>query len=65
MAQKLLRNLRAGFLSILSSMLLANAADAADKPYVLGTLRNPADVLPLKQYSGKTNVLRGLIFPPV
>lgn len=65
MAQKLFRNLRTGLLSILSSILLANAADAADKPYVLGTLRNPADVLPLMQYSGQTNVLRGLIFPPV
>ncbi|MBC7661444.1 MAG: hypothetical protein H7249_17245 [Chitinophagaceae bacterium] len=52
--------------AVLSSLFVhPMRGHAADRPFTLGTTQNPNEVLPHKQYSGQTEVLRGLLFPPI
>lgn len=62
MTQKISRAIRLAFLAVLG---FSSGTYAADRPYTIGTLQNPIDVFPLKQYSGQNNIVRNLLFPPI
>jgi len=49
----------------MGTLFISPSAHAAEHVYTIGTTQLPADILPLKQYSGQTNILRNLLFPPI